>query len=553
VTQQVEKTLISQVKEALPDDLALAKKILQEISDKEDLLERVEDGIGERAELSQALEIAQIQIEDLAAKAEKLTQEVTSLNSDKENGNSVTSAISKGEPLSEDAFTAHGAASTADYDEISQECDKLRDEKQDLEDELTLRDEIIASLKDDFQGAHGAPSGNADFDALIEEKNNLSEQLALSLSQLEQATDRDGLVLRVERLTEQIEELQSSLEQSLAQNNHLQNKLDEAKQQAKTTALNNGASHVSHSPGAIFTVLLLVAGMGVLAFYTMTGTGSTNKSGTSTVVTTKAPHVNYLLPVEEIETVSFERLRRQRSDLNSILALRSREQFPDVKTMRKEFKRALESEIPYRRALAQIGGGKFEDSLKSLEAAKEDHKKKEALLAYLVGRASFLAGHMNDAAKQLRKAVEVNPQLVDGWRALGDLYMFQDNVEQARFCYNEALKVDEDDALSHAALGAICSLNDEVRKAISHYKHSVKSNDSLPESWYALGMLYQRAEDFGSAAKALEKAIIFEPENAQTHFALSHCYKILQKPSQSKHHRERAINLGYEPVGSINK
>lgn len=90
-----------------------------------------------------------------------------------------------------------------------------------------------------------------------------------------------------------------------------------------------------------------------------------------------------------------------------------------------------------------------------------------------------------------------------------------------------------------------------MRKAISYFSKSVKSDSSLTQSWYALGMLYQRSEDFGQAAKTLKRAIILDPENAQTHFALSHCYKILGKADLAKHHKGRAVNLGYQDVGPV--
>jgi tetratricopeptide (TPR) repeat protein len=549
VSTQIDNTLISQVKAALATDAELAKKVVRELSDKQDLLERMEDTISERSELVQALEIAQIQIEDLAAKGDlvdSLTAEVTELKA----------AISKGLPivgekLSEDAFGANGAASSADYREISEECENLREIRKDLEDELTLRDEIIASLRDDFQGAHGGPSGDADFDALLAEKNNLSDQLTLSLSQLDQVTDREGLVVRVDGLTRQAEELQSRLEQSLAENNQLQNKLDETKEQLKSVAVggSSGNSPVGHSPGAIVTVLILIIVVGYTGFQTLAK--KTLVKGTVPTVNTLPSSVaeGYVLPLEEIEFVAFQRLRQQQMTLDEVLALRSPERVPAVSIVKKGIEKAIESDSPYRKVLALIAVGQFPEAIEAFTAVDIELKKARARFVYLTGRTNFLAGHIAEALRLLRMSVELSPELVDGWRSLGDLYVFQDNVEQATFCYGEALKADENDALTLAALGAVYSLNDEVGKAIKYFTKSVESDSSLAKSWYALGMLYQRAEDYGKAAKTLERAIVLDPDSAQTHFALGHCYKILGKADLAKHHKDRAVNLGYQDAG----
>jgi len=112
----------------LSTDADLAKKIIRELSDKEDLLERVEDSISERAELVQALEVAQIQIEALAVKSElvdglnsKVEQFKVQIKQLESTQHELT-VPSPAERLSDGVFGANGAASPADYHELKDEC-----------------------------------------------------------------------------------------------------------------------------------------------------------------------------------------------------------------------------------------------------------------------------------------------------------------------------------------------------------------------------------------------------------------------------------------------
>jgi len=539
-------SLLARVRTALAGDEDLARQIIKELSDKDDLLERIEDAVAEKMEMAQRLEAALATSGDSTA----LTARLQKLESDYRQAVEAKNRFADELQRLKSSLPTSGAPSVpvgAVSDEVLRELEQLRQTRSELEQELMMRDEVLAQLRTDMQQG-GRPTGDGAYDTLLEEKNNMAEQLTLALSQLEEVTDREGLVAKLDQKTRQASDLDEQLQQTLTENGALRARLSEAEDKAKRferASQGPGDEQHRHSPVTIWVVGIVL----FLAIYLGANRRSapiaTPEPSRSPIAAAAADRVK----TEILEDVARHRLFKQRGALPEVVDAVAKDRSLDAGHLREAVEAAVDDDEPYRKALAAVAAGRFDDALVELQAEDERRISAQGMLLYLRGRTAFFAGRLADANRLLRQAVERDYTLTDAWRALGDLYVFDERTEDALRCYREALKVDPKDARALAAIGGIYSLNDDLDKAIASYQQAVEIDRSLVEALYALGMVYQRKEDWGRAAQYFEEVILLDPSNARAHWDLARCYDVLGKGDKARQHRSRAEALGFEDLG----
>ena len=538
-------TLITRIQKALSNDDTLAREIIKELSDKDDLLERIEDAVAEKMSFSQRLEVAEEQLQALVDQTTKMQQLEKDYRAAVEAKNKFAEELQQAKMTSGAGLPA--AATATGSDEIMRELEELRRTRQELEQELTMRDEVLASLRADLQGGGGA-TGDGAYDALLAEKNNLAEQLTLALSQLEEVTDREGLVAKLDQKTRQVLDMEDQYQGLLAENNSLRARVDESEDKVKRLEQHNRGqeSEGGHNPATIWIV-------GILLFVAIYGSMNWRRQPAVTPRPTRTtkmvPVVKKAIEIETFEEIARRRLEKQKGSITTIITDLATEKDVDEERLREALNEASESDKPFLEALSLIASGDFDEALVPLQ--REDERRKASLgsLFYFRGRTAFFAGRIEDARRFLKIAVERDYTSTDAWRALGDLYVFEDKTSDALRCYKEAIKINEKDALAHIAVGGIHSLEDNLDEALKSYEKAVKADSGLVDAHFALGMLYQRKEDWGKAAQYFEETILLEAGNARAHWSLAKCYEIQGKVDKARQHKERAKALGYQDLG----
>ena len=539
-------SLADRLRKALAQDETLARKVIRELADKDDLLERVEDAVAEKMDYAQRLEVAEEQLQAISSQTTRLQK----LEKDyKEALEAKRAYAEKLQALESSAGdTSSSAGQLGGREEILSELEELRRARRDLEQELQMRDEVLASLRKDLQQGSRTPTGDSDYDALLEEKNNLAEQLTLALSQLEEITDREGLVDKLDQSTRRSLDLEEQLQRVLGENKNLKGRLEESEEKLKQAQQRSPSEQEQsqHNPATVWLVgILLIVGIyGAMKFTSPRGKTPEEGRPPSSLVQER-PKV---VPEGILARLARVRLNRQKISFALLLEKVESDSEFTVDELSDAVFAALDGDDPYRRGLAQIVRGNFAEALTPLEREEEVRKQELGLLYYLRGRAAFLAGRVEEARRFLKIAVERDYTLVAAWRALGDLYVFEDETEEAFRCYGEALGVNPEDALSLIALGGLHSLNDSLDEAVQSYEKAIEADPNLPEAHYELGMLYQRKEDWGKAALSFEETILLQEGNARANWYLGRCYQILGKQDKARKHKERAKALGYREV-----
>jgi tetratricopeptide (TPR) repeat protein len=87
----------------------------------------------------------------------------------------------------------------------------------------------------------------------------------------------------------------------------------------------------------------------------------------------------------------------------------------------------------------------------------------------------------------------------------------------AREAYDEMLKVEPENALAWANLGAVEQQAGQLNAALEAFERSVRFNSSLVQSWIALGLAYSERGDMYRALSALARAVHEDPTDARAH------------------------------------
>jgi len=529
--------LLQKLQQALPQQPELLRALIKELSDKEEMFERLEDVVAEKTELAERLSQAEQGLQSAGSQSEELER----LRKDFRELKTERARLAE-----EVQLRQGGGVSSAGGDEMRAELEKLRQTRDELEQDLIVRDDILGQLREDFQKIGG---GSDDVEQLRVERDNYAEQLTLALSQLEEVASKDRTVQRLDQMTKLCDDLESQMQQKATESQHLLSRAQEAEERCKEFERGRSETADEEQPPNTLGVLIAGALIGIAIFvgynHFKQPVRQTKRPISGVAVVHQAPVGAALL-----EKVVLARLTLQQMSTSSALERVARKDEQDVGRLREAVDLALDGEDTYRRLLAYLALGRFQEALGTVEVLEREQKRMRALLDYFRGRASFFVGRSRDASIYLRLSLEKDNDLADAWRALGDVYSLSEQTEDALRCYREAIRAQPEDALAYAALGGLFNLKDEPEEAMAAFEKAINIDPKLAEAHYALGLLLQRKEDWGRACESFEEAIVLESDNPRSHYYLSRCYDVLGKKDKSRHHRERARELGYSGPGA---
>lgn len=156
-----------------------------------------------------------------------------------------------------------------------------------------------------------------------------------------------------------------------------------------------------------------------------------------------------------------------------------------------------------------------------------------------------------EAVEALSVAHDLDPGHHDALIALGDAYLKQGDVEEARAAYFNVLKERPDYAPALDALGRSYESQADDEKAIDHYRRAMASNKGFAPAYSHLGDLYLRQDRLQEAVVLLEEAISVWPDYAAGLNRLALAYGRLGLHNEAAASIQKAIEL--EPRNSAHQ
>ncbi len=162
---------------------------------------------------------------------------------------------------------------------------------------------------------------------------------------------------------------------------------------------------------------------------------------------------------------------------------------------------------------------------------------------YHLGNGYLRMQRPDKAAEAYRRAVAIDPGLVNGYIGLGNALVGQGRVEDAIEAYWEALHLAPDSPYAHHGLGLALHRKGRLEGALAEYRKAVELAPDYPVAQDDLADLLFETGQMKEAAKHYRRAIELAPRFASPHRGLAGALAALGHVEESAESLERANAL----------
>jgi len=160
--------------------------------------------------------------------------------------------------------------------------------------------------------------------------------------------------------------------------------------------------------------------------------------------------------------------------------------------------------------------------------------------------ALHIKGENSKALPMLRKALRVNPQLLDAHNKLGFILFQEGYLDEAIIEYYKAVALDNDNSLTHNNLGNALIKKGKINEAINEFREVLRINPQHAGAHNNIAMLLISQNKKTEAVKHFREAIMLEPEFANAHFHLAEILKREGLEAEANYHYKEAIRINPE-------
>jgi tetratricopeptide (TPR) repeat protein len=164
---------------------------------------------------------------------------------------------------------------------------------------------------------------------------------------------------------------------------------------------------------------------------------------------------------------------------------------------------------------------------------------------------------LHKAVWVFKKSIDISPDFIHSYTALGASYIKQGELELAMETLNRAIHVDPKDSNVYYYLGIACRMSSQFSQAVDYMRQAVALKpDSVPVQFY-FGLSLIDLEIFEEACAAFREVVRVKPDFADGHFMLGKLYREqLSDPVKALPHLKKAEKLfmkqeDYQRVGQI--
>jgi tetratricopeptide (TPR) repeat protein len=179
--------------------------------------------------------------------------------------------------------------------------------------------------------------------------------------------------------------------------------------------------------------------------------------------------------------------------------------------------------------------GKAFRSAEKLLALKPD----EPEFLYLHGAAALQNNNLPAAENSLNRFNVLRPQDARGCLALGLTFAAQTSkIEEARRQLKKCVEMNPNNFEANYQLGLSYKTQGETEKAIEHLEATIKTAPDYALALRDLGAVYLQSGAEAKARIVLEKSAVINPNDSDTHFQLSRLYNLIGEKDLAKKHLE---------------
>jgi len=161
----------------------------------------------------------------------------------------------------------------------------------------------------------------------------------------------------------------------------------------------------------------------------------------------------------------------------------------------------------------------------------------------LVGDAAAAAGDLVAAIEAFSGAIALKPDSMAAHLKRGEAYWRREDLETAARDLRRAVDLDSSAPRPRELLGDVSYALGRYERAADHYREYVELDDSSHRLYYKLGLAHYRAGGAEACIAALDGAVALDERSAETHYLRGLCLRDAQKPKEAVAALERAVAL----------
>jgi tetratricopeptide (TPR) repeat protein len=125
-----------------------------------------------------------------------------------------------------------------------------------------------------------------------------------------------------------------------------------------------------------------------------------------------------------------------------------------------------------------------------------------------------------DAAKQARRALEIDPRIPEAHFILGEVLIGQADLEGAISELKKEIEINPGFAMAYYRLGDAYSRSESWDEALGPLERSVWLNSNYSGPYILLGKVYFKRKELANAEGVLRHALRLDPQNLSAHYLL---------------------------------
>jgi tetratricopeptide (TPR) repeat protein len=180
------------------------------------------------------------------------------------------------------------------------------------------------------------------------------------------------------------------------------------------------------------------------------------------------------------------------------------------------------------------------------EAALRDwteRKPDDALGHFYLGLVRGRSGDVREGARQLEKALELDPTLVQARWRLARVLAATGQPDAAESMLREGLRLEPSAARLHAEMGRLYEGRRAYRLAAGEWEKATSLDPKDAEAWYQLGLARMGVNDETRALAAYRRAADLAPRSATYQKALAGVLRVKRQYEDAERHCRRALEL----------
>lgn len=152
-----------------------------------------------------------------------------------------------------------------------------------------------------------------------------------------------------------------------------------------------------------------------------------------------------------------------------------------------------------------------------------------------------------------QSAIEQNPELVDAYVKLGQIFINEKNEVAGRYLDNALRIAPNHIGALHAKGNFLSQIKDDLPGAIANFKKINVINPQFEEGYYNLGLLYLDADSLDQAYQTFDLAIKVAPDYAESYFFRGMASKLKGDKVSAKRDFEQSLRLKPDYEYAINE